>query len=179
MKPEPTHKTRLYLLKYFYFALLVVFTGFLAPQEVKEISPKAWGWLEGKLGWDLTGFCFTPLGGNGSCRIVNSAIAFSTPGSSIVFGEIVPPGGKPYPHMWVVKDEATIDQVCPPEDGACRERREFARVNPDNLQIESEAPRSEKDRVHIKWGLKYLEGLKDALCGGGERARFAGSGNKP
>ncbi len=80
---------------------LFVSIGILAPLELKEVSPRAWGWIEGRAGWDMTGFMFSPYGGNGECRIVNSLEAFSRPNTRIIFGEIVPPDREPYPHLWV------------------------------------------------------------------------------
>ncbi|MRR37385.1 hypothetical protein EG829_22565, partial [bacterium] len=84
-----------------FYLFLSVVVGILAPLELKEVSPQSWGWLEGKLGWDMTGFWFSPFGGNGNCRIVNSKVAFSRPGSWIIFGELSPPGRRPEPHLWV------------------------------------------------------------------------------
>ena len=146
------------------YIVLFVFTGMLGPQEVKEISPRAWGWVEGKLGWDMTGFWFSPLGGNGSCRIANTKAALSLPDSRIVLGEMFPIDRKPYPHLWVEQRGRTIDQVCPPDRPACSNRREFAVVNSSTLQIEKQTPGSDKDLKLIRWGIEYLKGFKSALC---------------
>lgn len=145
------------------YMFLFIFVGILAPLEIKEISPRAWGWVEGKLGWDLTGFWFTPIGGNGKCRIINSAAAFSLPGSCIIFGEITPLDRKPYPHLWVELKGKIVDEVCPPENPECRVRRQFATVDTISLQIVSQSSRSNTDFKGIKWGLEYLAGLKSAL----------------
>lgn len=143
--------------------VLFVFTGMLGPQEIKEISPRAWGWVEAKMGWDMTGFWFSPLGGNGPCRITNTKAAFASPNSRIILGELSPIDRKPYPHLWVEQRGKVIDQVCPPDSAACSNRREFAVVNPYTLQIEKQVPRSDKDLKRIRWGLEYLKGFKSAL----------------
>ncbi|ANA41739.1 hypothetical protein A2G06_16485 (plasmid) [Geobacter anodireducens] len=158
------------LLSYLFLFFVV---GILVPLEIKEISPKSWGWLEGKLGWDMTGFWFTPLGGNGNCRIVNSKEAFRRPGSRVIFGEISPPDRKPYPHLWVEENGEIIDEVCPPGQLGCSARRQFATVNPVSLQLEERSPQSEKDRRDIRWGIRYLLGLKAALEGNSIRTRPA------
>lgn len=145
---------------------LVLFTciGILGPLEIKEISPRAWGWTEGKLGWDMTGFWFSPFGGNGACRIINTKEAFTRSDSRIILGELSPIDRKPYPHLWVEQRGKVIDQVCPPDNPACGNRREFAVVNPCNLQIEKQTPVSDKDLKRIRRGIEYLKGFKSALC---------------
>lgn len=145
------------------YMFLFIFVGILAPLEIKEISPRAWGWVEGELGWDLTGFWFTPIGGNGKCRIVNSVAAFSLPGSRIIFGEIAPVDRRPYPHLWVELNEKIVDEVCPPVNPECLVRRQFATVDPISLQIVSQSSKSYMDLKRVKWGLEYLAGLKSAL----------------
>jgi hypothetical protein len=144
------------------YLFLFVSIGILAPQEVKEISPFAWGWVEGKLGWDLTGFWFSSFGGNGKCRITNSQVAWRLPESKIVFGEVSPPGRRPYPHLWVENRGQIVDGVCPPEVPGCSSRRRFATINPTSLTIEAQNPLSEKDQKSIAWGLDYLQGLKSS-----------------
>lgn len=150
-------------LKTISYSFLFVVVGILLPLELKEVSPKTWGWLEGTLGWDMTGFWFSPLGGNGNCRIVNSKVAFCRPGSRIIFGELTPPDRRPYPHLWVEDKGEIIDTVCPPGQPECRVRRQFATVDPVTLLIEIRCPQTEKDKRDIRWGINYLGGLKAAL----------------
>lgn len=159
-------RTTVRFLRYFKvtnYLVLFIFTGILGPQEVKQISPWAWGWVEGKLGWDMTGFWFSPLGGNGACRITNTKAAFSLPDSRIILGELSPIDRKPYPHLWVEQRGRVIDQVCPPDSPACNKRREFAVVNPSTMQTEKQIPVSDKDMKRIHWGIGYLRGFRSAL----------------
>ncbi len=172
-------------LKILGYSFLFVVVGILLPLELKEVSPKTWGWLEGTLGWDMTGFWFSPLGGNGNCRIVNSKVAFGRPGSRIIFGELTPPDRRPYPHLWVEEKGEIIDSVCPPGRPECRVRRLFATVDPVTLLIEKRYPQTEKDKRDIRWGINYLGGLKAALGEGatciqeGGNAREVAAGTPP
>lgn len=152
-----------------FYLFLSVVVGVLAPLELKDVSPWTWGWLEGTLEWDMTGFCFSPLGGNGNCRIVNAKEAFSRPGSRIIFGELSPPGRKPYPHLWAEEEGEIIDVVCPAAQPGCGVRRAFATVNPSTLQIEGQSPQTDKDQRDIRWGISYLGGLKAAMGKGADR----------
>lgn len=171
--------------KFLSYSFLFIVVGMLLPLEMKEVSPKAWGWLEGILGWDMTGFWFSPLGGNGDCRIVNSKVAFDRPGSRIIFGELTPPDRRPYPHLWVEEKGEIIDGVCPPGQPECSVRRLFATVDPVTLQIEKRCPQTEKDKRAIRWGINYIGGLKTALGEGtiyiqeGVNARETTTGTPP
>ncbi len=151
------------LVKTVIFLIVFFIVGAFGPKEIKESNPYLWGWLEGKTGWDMTGFYFSPWIGDGHCRIENSIAAFRNNKSKILFGMVTTRPGKMFPHLWVVKDEVIIDTVCPITDPDCCNRRIFAIVDPVTLKLEYEKPVTATESYQIKWTLVYLAGLKRAL----------------
>lgn len=132
------------------------------PLVLKQDFPRYWGMIEGVVGWDMTGFCFTPLGGSGDCRIKNSIEAFNTPDSQIIFGIITEPQGRRYLHLWALDGRKTIiDKNCPPEKDICKNRRIFASIDPFTFDVISQNPLTREETLTIPWGQKYLNGLSE------------------
>lgn len=162
---SPKYRLFLQILKYLHYVFLFFVIGVLGPKEIKEPIPELWGFLEGTFGHDMTGFWFSPIGGNGNCRIDNAKLAIAEPDTrKIVFGVVSPPNGKPYPHLWAsAPGDQILDTVCPLTNPACRQRRAFAVLDPRTLIVEQKMIIEEMDEYHVKWGQKYLKGLKSAI----------------
>lgn len=147
----------------FYMVTFLIIATLL-PQEIKQPIPGLWGFLEGSVGWDMTGFAFTPLHGHGKCRIVNGKAGLAIPGSKIVFGVVTPAAGKNYAHLWALDaDDHIVDSVCSEEHPECRNRRSFAVIDSRSLKIVSQNPQSDLEKKHIEWGVAYLHGLRSAV----------------
>jgi len=153
-------KTVFIILKAFLLLFLFVAIGGLLPREVKTPFPKIWGQLEGIFNRDMTGWWFSSWQGEGECRIHSAKIAFKLPGSKIMLGEIMPPGRKPYPHLWVELRQGIIDSTCPPSQHVCQNRRVYAIVNSETLSVESQNQLNNTEKKQVEWGIKYLTGLK-------------------
>jgi hypothetical protein len=147
-------------LKIFYYFIIFIIVANLFPKEIKEPIPKLWGAIEGSTGIDHTGFAFTPLNGNGNCRIVNTRLALASPGSKIVFGMVKPLNGRAYPHLWVTNKANILDLSCPITNRNCQNRTPFAIINPVTLALEMSKPQNEQEIHQVIWGLKYLSGFK-------------------
>jgi hypothetical protein len=142
------------------FSCLVICV--LLPQEIKEPFPWQWGYLEGTLGWDMTGFAFSPIHGSGDCRIKNTREAFQIKGAYIMFGMIYPRQGAPYPHLWAADGAGVIDVSCPISRPDCQARRSFAVIDAGTLRILTLSPQDELEQHFIVWGLQYLKGFSVA-----------------
>ena len=129
----------------------------------KYCPPYYFGRIEGFLKRDITGFCFTEIGGQGRCRIENSISAFKKPTSRIVLGEVFPPAGKSYYHLWAIDDKGVVDSVCPISTPFCRNRRVFAVINATSLVLERSNLTSDEDKEQVRWGLVYLSGFKRSI----------------
>lgn len=152
------------ILMVFYGMLLFCIIGALTPLFVKEWFPRAWGVLEGVVGWDCTGFCFSPLYGRGPCRIDNTRAALESKDSRIVLGMVTTVQGNTFEHLWAVdKGGGIIDTVCPMQVPDCRTRRAFAVINPRSLSLEQLHALNDEDRHQTTWGLKYLAGFKEGV----------------
>ena len=144
------------------FSCLIIMV--LLPQELKEPFPFQWGYMECVLGWDMTGFAFSPWHGSGSCRIKNTREAFMAKGSGsrILFGMISPRQGTSYPHLWAIEGGQVVDLDCPVSRPDCQDRRVFADIDADTLRLNSMSPRDELEQHYIVWGVKYLKGFRVA-----------------
>lgn len=148
-------------LKFLYTIFLFTIIAHLLPKEIKEPIPEIWGKIEGTTGYDHTGFAFTPWGGMGNCRVVNSKLALETPGSKIVFGMLTPLNGRSYPHLWAVDQNNNIlDLSCQATSPNCKDRKMFAVIDPNTLNLDTKNPTNAAEAHQISWGIKYLSGLK-------------------
>lgn len=135
----------------------------------KYCFPALFGTLEGTFERDLTRFGFVFGNGSGNCRIVNSKIAFTSPGAKIYLGHLTNPAilkrSASSFHLWgEYSNGGIIDVACPPDrDPMCRDRTFFAVIDAGTLKIEYNKPEDEKDSDQVTWAASYLPTLKIAL----------------
>lgn len=145
------------------YIVILIILGALLPLVIKQEAPEMWGFAEGIVGFDMTGFAFTPIGGSGNCRVENTRAAFRSGGSKIVFGVISEPSGHHYLHLWTETAKGgIIDSSCPVVFDRCKERRSFALLDSSTFMVLSQSPLDKEESETIIWGRKYLGGFKRA-----------------